>query len=193
MTLAGRNIAMLVDNYVEQAELEVPLRFLEDNGAEVTIISSAEQDIQGLNGQEPGDIFQADLLLDEADPSDYDALVIPGGVVNADKLRMVTKAREWVNDFMDNGKLIAAICHAPWLLVSADMVEGRRLTSYASLQDDVRNAGGEWINQKVVIDNNLITSRQPDDLDDFNKAILAWLTTVYAESEEEQESILAIL
>jgi len=184
---------MLVDNYVEQAELEVPLRFLEDNGAEVTIISSAEQDIQGLNGQEPGDIFQADLLLDEADPSDYDALVIPGGVVNADKLRMVTKAREWVNDFMDNGKLIAAICHAPWLLVSADMVEGRRLTSYASLQDDVRNAGGEWINQKVVIDNNLITSRQPDDLDDFNKAILAWLTTVYAESEEEQESILAIL
>jgi protease I len=114
------------------------------------------------------------MLLANADPDMYDALILPGGVVNADYLRMNQRARDWATQFTDEGKLIAAICHAPWLLVSADLVEGRRITSYYTLQDDIRNAGAEWIDQPVILDGNLITSRQPDDLPAFIEAIEQW-------------------
>jgi protease I len=183
MSLTAKHIAILVDNYFEQAEFEVPLKFLKDEGVDVTVVSSAKIDLQAMEHVKLADKFRADELLDDTDIDSFDALVIPGGVINADNLRMVPKAREWVSNFIDNGKLIAAICHAPWLLVSADELEGRRLTSWPTLQDDIRNAGGEWIYQPVVVDDNLITSRKPGDLDGFNDAIKEWFNNLPEKSE----------
>lgn len=174
MSVINKKIAILVDNYFEQAEFEEPLEQLKEAGAAVTVVATETKALQGMMHVKEGDAFTADLLLGEVNVDDYDALVLPGGVVNADRLRMNHLAREWVNHFTDSGKLIAAICHAPWLLVSADLVEGRRLTSYYTLQDDIRNAGAEWIDQPVVMDGNLITSRQPDDIPDFIEAVGEW-------------------
>ncbi len=174
MSIVGKRIGILVDNYFEQAEFEVPLGFLRSEGAIVEVIATTNKDIQGMCHAKMGAAFLADELLETVTPADYDGLLLPGGVINADKLRMVEKAQQWVNEFVDEGKLIAAICHAPWLLVSADAVEARRLTSYYTLQDDIRNAGGEWISQPVVVDKNFITSREPDDLEHFTAAIKEW-------------------
>jgi protease I len=174
MSIKGKRIALLVDNYFEQAELEVPWRFLSEEGAEVIIVATKDKALQGMNQAKYGDRFEAHQPLEDINVKDYDALVLPGGVINADKLRMVEKARQWINQFIDDDKLIAAICHAPWLLVSADVVEERKLTSYFTLQDDIRNAGGEWTDRAVVVDDNLITSRGPDDLGLFNAAIKNW-------------------
>jgi protease I len=171
MNIPDSKIAILVDNNFEQAEFDVPLQKLKAAGAQVTVVSTNTKELQALQHTAQGDIFKADELLESIDPEEYDALILPGGVVNADKLRMNADARAWVTRFIDQGKVVAAICHAPWLLVSADLVEGRRLTSYYTLQDDIRNAGGEWIDQPVVVDGNLITSRKPDDLEDFVEAI----------------------
>lgn len=168
----SKKVAIVVDNYFEQAEFEVPLAALQANGLATDIVAAKQKDLTAMQHTHEGDAFTADLLLEEASASDYDALVLPGGVVNADRLRMDKRARQWVCDFLDHGKTIAAICHAPWLLVSADAVEGRRLTSYYTLQDDIRNAGGEWADFPVLVDHPLITSRQPDDLPDFCDAIL---------------------
>lgn len=174
MNAIEKKIAILVDNYFEQSEFEVPLRELESSGAEVTIVGTDKKELQALKHIKLGDTFKANLLIADTDPDMFNGLILPGGVFNADHLRMLPKARDWIDHFMDNDKLIAAICHAPWLLVSADVVEGRRLTSYYTLQDDIRNAGGEWVDQPVVIDRNLITSRKPDDLPAFTQAIKAW-------------------
>lgn len=171
MDLSGKHIAILVDNYFEQAEFEEPLSYLRDAGAEVTIIALKARDLQGLNHVDKGDKFQADLLLAEASSVDYDALVLPGGAINADGLRINEDAQEWARDFLESGRPLAAICHAPWLLVSADLIEGRRLTSYYTIADDIRNAGGDWVDEEVVVDNNLITSRKPDDIPAFNNAL----------------------
>jgi deglycase len=167
--------AVLVYDLFEQAEFEEPLQALKNAGIEVTVISASQKNLQAMRHNKPSDTFQADLLLDDARFGDYDALILPGGALNADRLRMDKKARLWVSECIDQGKLIAAICHAPWLLVSADAVEERRLTSYYTLQDDIRNAGGEWVDLPVVIDGNIITSRMPDDLEQFDEAIIAWL------------------
>ena len=174
MSIINKKIALLVDNYFEQVEFELPKRLLEEEGADVTIIGARSKDLQGMNHANKGDTFQADTLLEQATPTEYDVLLLPGGVMNADTLRMIEAAREWVDSFIDEKKLIAAICHAPWLLVSTDVVEERRLTSYYTLQDDILNAGGEWIDQPVVIDKNLITSRRPDDIEAFIAAIKTW-------------------
>lgn len=171
MNITNAKIAILVDNNFEQSEFEVPLQRLKAAGAQVTVVGTSSKDLQALQHTKHGDAFKADELLEDIDPEDFDTLVLPGGVVNADKLRMNKDARALVTNYIDQNKVVAAICHAPWLLVSADLVEGRRLTSYYTLQDDIRNAGGEWIDQPVVVDGNLITSRQPDDLDDFVEAI----------------------
>ena len=165
---------MLVDNYFEQVEFEMPKRLLEEEGADVTVIAARDKILHGMNHAKPGDVFQADTLLEDTEPTAYDILLLPGGVINADTLRMIPTAREWVNSFMDEEKLIAAICHAPWLLVSSDVVEERRLTSYYTLQDDIVNAGGEWIDQPVIVDKNLITSRKPGDIKPFVTAIKEW-------------------
>ncbi len=176
MDVTGKKVAIVVHNYFEQAELDGPLKALHDAGAEVQVLSaSGEHTLQGLHHVEPGDTFTADLLLDDAKPEDYDALVLPGGAINADALRMEDTAREWVRYFMDSGKPLAAICHAPWLLVSADVAKGKHLTSFYTIQDDLRNAGAEWSDDEVVVDGNLITSRQPDDVPAFNEALMKQL------------------
>lgn len=169
-------VAILVYNLFEQSEFEEPISALRNKNIQVDIIAvGSSKKLQAMQHDKPGDTFEADLSIQEANPNDYGALILPGGTLNADKLRMVEAARHWVNNFLDNDKLIAAICHAPWLLVSADAVEERRLTSYYTLQDDIRNAGGEWVDAPVIADGNLITSRKPDDLMQFNDAIINWL------------------
>jgi protease I len=170
-----KRVAILVDNYFEQAEFEAPLAALRKHDVAVDVIATDQKQLTALQHVDKGKGFTADLLLRDANSARYHALVLPGGVVNADKLRMNNRARQWVNSFLDDNKVIAAICHAPWLLVSADGVEGRRLTSYYTLQDDIRNAGGEWADFPVLVDRNIITSRQPDDLPEFCDALLTSL------------------
>jgi len=175
MDIAGKKVAILVDTYFEQSEFEEPLRALKDAGAEVTVIGASTKDLQALQHVEKGDTFTADLVLADATSDDYDALVLPGGVVNADHLRVNEMAQEWVRDFLDSNKPLAAICHAPWLLVSADVVDGRTLTSFHTLQDDIENAGGSWVDKEVEVDGSLITSRKPDDLPAFSDALIRML------------------
>ena len=181
MDITDKKIAILVDNYFEQTEFEQPRDALEKAGAKVSIVAAREKDLRGLHHAEKGDAFQADVLLRDASANDYDALVLPGGVVNADSLRVSKDAQAWARDFLESGRPVAAICHAPWLLVSAKLLKGRHVTSYFTIQDDIKNAGATWTDEPVVIDNNLITSRQPEDLPDFIEAILRLLR------EEEEE------
>lgn len=175
MIAQNKRVAILVSNYFEQAEFTGPLEALKKAGIQVDVVSAVHEKLQGLNHVEKGDAFIADRQLEDVDPSEYDALVLPGGAINADRLRMVPKARDWVRDFLEEGKLVAAICHAPWLLVSADAVADRTLTSFETIQDDIRNAGGNWVDEAVVVNNNLITSRKPDDIPAFNDAIIDFL------------------
>lgn len=170
----GKRVAILATDYFEEKELTSPLEALKNAGATVSIIAPHDGEIKGLNHLEPGQSIPVDLTLGDpgADPTKFDAVVIPGGVVNADHLRMEEKARDFVIKMMGENKPTAAICHGPWLLVSSHLVRGKELTSYHTLQDDIRNAGGEWIDQEVVVDGSLITSRKPDDLPAFNAAIL---------------------
>ncbi len=177
--------AILVYDLFEQSEFEEPLRSLKDAGFQTEVISAHKKNLQAMQHNLLGDTFRADLLLEQANPKNYRALILPGGVFNADQLRMVQKARDWIDCCIDHKTLIAAICHAPWLLVSSDAVEEHRLTSYYTLQDDIRNAGGEWVDLPVIVDGNLITSRHPGDLKKFNRAIIAWLKDNMAVSEKQ--------
>jgi protease I len=171
--LSGKKVAVLATDYFEEAELTGPVKALKDAGATVEIIAPKSGEIKGLKHVEPGQAVKVDKTLDEADPADYDALVLPGGAVNADHLRIEKKAQDFVIKLMDEmGKPTAVICHAPWLLVSAGLARGRRLTSYHTIQDDLRNAGADWVDEEVVVDGNLITSRKPDDLPAFNSALI---------------------
>ncbi|PLS82044.1 hypothetical protein CYG49_00205 [Candidatus Saccharibacteria bacterium] len=174
--LSDKRIAILVHNFFEQAELSEPLRALENAGAEVDVIAPKGDTVQGMNHAEMADEFDVDFLLDDIDFDDYDALVLPGGTINADHLRMEERAKEWVNYCVTNTKPLAVICHAPWVLVSAGITDGLKLTSYPTLQDDIRNAGGEWVDEEVVIDGSIITSRNPDDIPAFNKALADMLS-----------------
>lgn len=168
--------AILVANYFEQAEFVQPRDALRDAGIDVTVISTVEGDLTGMNGDvNMADTFTRDLALDQAAAEDYDALVVPGGTVNADTLRQSEDSQAFVTAMLATGKPVAVICHGPWLLVSADAVRGRRLTSFPSLATDIRNAGGEWVDEQVVVNDNLITSRNPNDLPAFNEALLAKL------------------
>ncbi|HVX47880.1 MAG TPA: type 1 glutamine amidotransferase domain-containing protein [Candidatus Saccharimonadales bacterium] len=175
--LSGKKVAVLVDNYFEQAEFTGPIDALKEAGATVEVIAAEPEDgkVQGLNHIDKGDQFPIDKTLDETDIEDYDALVLPGGAVNADHLRMQDKAREWVRQVAEAGKPLAVICHAPWVLASAGLARGRKLTSYFTIQDDMRNAGADWVDEEVVIDGNIITSRNPDDIPAFNQALVKML------------------
>jgi protease I len=164
-------VAILAAPNFEEAELVEPKKFLEKEGAETDVISLESGKIQAMKHDEKSAKYDVDLVLAEADPADYDALLLPGGALNADKLRVEKKAQEFVKAFDKAGKPIAVICHAPWLLVSAGLVKGRKLTSYHTIQDDIRNAGGEWADSEVVVDGNWITSRQPSDIPAFNRAM----------------------
>jgi protease I len=170
--LTGKKVASLVDNYFEESEFTGPLNELKKAGATVEIIAPEIGELQGMNHTELADTFTAEKALDDVRIDEYDALVLPGGAVNADQIRMNEKARIWVKKFMDLGKPVAAICHAPWLLASAGQAKDRRLTSFFTIQDDMRNAGADWVDEEVVVDGNLITSRKPDDIPAFNKAII---------------------
>ena len=171
-TLNGTRVAILVTNDFEQAELAEPKKALEQAGANVKIIAPQAGKVQGMNHDVKADTFPVDLTLDEANPDDFDAVMLPGGALNADSLRMNQKARDFVTRMDRAGKPMASICHAPWLLVSAGLVKGRKLTSYYTIQDDIRNAGGEWVDQQVVQDDNWVTSRSPKDLPAFNPAMI---------------------
>jgi protease I len=164
----GRKIAFLATDGVNEAELVQPREAFANAGSEVVIISIKDGEIQSMNGLDKGKTYPVDLLVDRASSSDYLGLVLPGGVGNPDKLRMNDKAVKFVRDFFFADKPVAAICHALWLLVEADVVRGRTVTSYPSLRTDIRNAGGSWVDQMVVVDGKLVTSRNVPDLPAFN-------------------------
>jgi protease I len=174
--LNGKRIAFLVANEgVEQVELADPAKAVRDAGGEVDLIAPEREPVQAFNHLDKGDTFEPDRTVEEADVEDYDGLVLPGGVANPDQLRTKAQAVQLVRDFFDAGKPVAAICHGPWTLIEADVVRGRTLTSWPSLQTDLRNAGAQWVDEEVHVDGDLITSRKPDDLEAFDeKAIEAF-------------------
>ena len=170
--LKGKKIAFLATDMVEQVELTDPWKALENAGAELELVSLKDGEIQGFDHYDKADRFKVDRTVEEANASDYDGLVLPGGVGNPDTLRQDENAVRFVRDFFEQGKPVGAICHAPWTLVEAGVVRGRRLTSFPSLQTDIRNAGGNWVDEEVVVDSGLVTSRKPDDLPAFDKKLI---------------------
>jgi protease I len=173
MDLSDKTVAIVATNYFEESELTSPRDALQKAGATVHVIAPKSGEIQSLKHVDPGQSVVVDKTLDEADPNDYDGVVVPGGALNADILRMDDRARNFILKMMDEqGKPTAVICHGPWLLVSSRLARGKRMTSFPTIQDDIRNAGGIWSDEEVVIDDNLITSRKPDDLPAFNKALI---------------------
>jgi len=170
--LEGMKVAILVENRFEQVEMTEPRKALDQAGAQTVLVSPQQGPVQGVNHGEKGDTFSVDLPLDNANAEEFDALLLPGGVANPDRLRMNKLAMQFVKSFVDAAKPIAAICHAPWSLVEVDAVRGRRVTSWPSLQTDIRNAGGNWVDEPSVTDQNITTSRKPDDIPKFNEAML---------------------
>jgi protease I len=168
LILKGVRVAILATDGVEKVELTLPRLALEEAGAD-TVLVAPKPEIQSMKHDERDERFRSDMALEDANPEEFDAVMLPGGALNADKLRMETAARDLVQQMDSAGKPIAAICHAPWLLVSAKLVKGRHLTSYYTLQDDIRCAGGEWEDREVVVDRNWVTSRKPDDIPAFNR------------------------
>ena len=171
-TVRGRVAVLVANEGIEQVELTEPWKALEHAGAHPELIAPKGGSAQAFNHLDKADTFQVDKTVADADPADYIGLVLPGGVANPDALRMDRDAVAFVRAFAAAGKPIAAICHAPWTLVEADLVRGRTLTSWPSLQTDIRNAGGTWVDEQVVVDGNLITSRKPDDIPAFTSALL---------------------
>jgi protease I len=170
--LTGVRVAIIATDGVEQVELVEPRKALEDAGAMTELISLEEGTIQGFHHDEKADRLTVDKTIERASAEDYEALLIPGGVANPDRLRTDEKTVQFVRDFMDAGKPVAAICHGPWMLVEADAVRGRKLTSWPSLQTDIRNAGGAWVDREVVTDDGLVTSRNPGDIPAFNEKMI---------------------
>ncbi len=171
-SLDGVKVAILVADGFEQVELTEPKKALEQAGAIATIVSPAEGQVQGWNHDEKADRFTVNEPLNHARSDDYDALVLPGGVRNPDQLRVITRAIEFVRGFFAAGKPVAAICHAPWTLIEAETLRGRKVTSWPSLKTDLENAGAEWVDREVVVDDGLVTSRKPADLEAFNRKMI---------------------
>ena len=171
-SLEGKTIAFLVTDGFEQVELTTPWEQIKLAGAETELIALKDGKVQGFNHLDKGDAFQVDKTVADASAEDYDGLVLPGGVANPDALRTDQNAVEFVRAFFNEKKPVAVICHGPWTLVEADVVHGRKLTSWPSLRTDIQNAGGNWVDQEVVVDQGLVSSRKPDDLEAFcSKAI----------------------
>ena len=170
--LQGKRVAFLATDMVEQVELTEPWKAVEEAGATPELVSLEEGEIQGFNHYDKADTFTVDRTVEEARADDYDALVIPGGVGNPDTMRVNENAVELVQEFFRQGKPVGVICHGPWMLVEAGVVRGRKVTSWPSIQTDIRNAGGEWVDEQVVVDDGLVTSRKPDDLPAFNAKIV---------------------
>jgi len=165
--LSGKHIAVLATDGVEQVELTEPMRAAQDAGATVDLVSIKPGSIQGVNHLDKGDTFGVDRTVDQVSVDEYDGLIIPGGVANPDFMRMNEDAVFFVRDFVASGKPVASICHGPWMLVEAECVEGRTLTSWPSLRTDIENAGGTWVDEEVHVDQGIVTSRKPDDLPAF--------------------------
>jgi len=170
--LDGLKVAILATDGFEQSELFKPKQALEEAGAQVSVVSPKSGEIKGWNEKDWGDTIKVDLTLDEANAADFDALELPGGVMNPDHLRVNEKAVNFVKSFFEAGKPVAAICHAPWTLINAEVVKGREMTSYHTIRKDLENAGAKWVDREVVVDNGLVTSRNPDDIPAFNQKMI---------------------
>ena len=170
--LLNKRVAILATNGFEQSELEGPLNALKEAGATVSIVSPAKEKIQGMHHADKGDFFNVDIPLAQAKPKEFDALVLPGGLMNPDELRSTPAAVEFVRAFGERGKPIGAICHGPWVLIEAGLIENRRVTSWPAIKTDIENAGGQWVDEEVVVDNGLVTSRKPDDIPAFNAKVI---------------------
>lgn len=172
-TLAGKKIAILATDGFEQSELEKPKKALEEAGAQTQVVSPKDGKIKGWDTTDWGREVKVDVPLKSADPSQFDALLLPGGVQNPDKLRMDPDAVRFVKSFFDQGKPVAAICHGPWMLVETGAARGRSITSWPSLKTDIRNAGGTWVDEEVVTSDGVVTSRKPDDIPAFNREMIS--------------------
>jgi len=170
--LQGKKVAILVTDGFEQVELLEPRKALDGAGATTRVVSPKDQKVKGWNMKEWGEEVPVDVPLDSANPEEFDALLLPGGVMNPDHLRMDSDAVEFVKQFVEDGKPIAAICHGPWTLIEAGAVRGRKMTSWPSLQTDLKNAGANWVDQEVVRDGQFVTSRKPDDIPAFNRVMI---------------------
>ena len=192
-TLQGKTVAILATDGFEQSELLKPKQALEDAGAKTQVVSPAEKKIKGWEHKNWGQEIPVDVPLKSADPSQYDALLLPGGVMNPDQLRMIPEAVNFVKHFVDQGKPVAAICHGPWMLVETGAVRGRTVTSWPSLKTDIQNAGGTWVDEEVIESNGVVTSRKPDDIPAFNREMIALfskgLAKVSSGSEKSKRKI----
>ena len=182
--LRGRRIAFLATDMVEQVELTEPWKAVEAEGAEAELVSLEEGEIHAFNHYDRADTFEVDRTVEEARADDYDGLVIPGGVGNPDTMRLDENAVDFVLQFFEQGKPVGVICHGPWMLVEAGVVRGRTVTSWPSLRADIRNAGGSWVDEEVVVDTGLVTSRKPGDLPAFNRKIVE----EFAEGRHEEQA-----
>jgi len=178
--LSNVRVAVIATDGFEETELTEPVRALKEAGAQADVISLKSGQIQAFRHNDKGIMVNVDKTLDQVQPNQYDALLLPGGALNADQLRMEPKVQAFIRDVQSSGKPMAVICHAPWELISAGVAKGRTLTSYHTIQDDLRNAGANWVDQEVVDDGNLVTSRQPDDIPAFNQAMLRLFSRVPA-------------
>ena len=185
--LNGMRVAVVATDGVEQVELERPWQALEEAGAEPELVSLDSGTITAFNHLDKGDPKNVDAVVSSADPDEYGALVLPGGVANGDFIRADADAVAFVKSFFEAGKPVAAICHAPWVLAEADVVRGRRMTSWPSLQTDLRNAGAKWVDEEVVVDGTLVTSRKPDDLDAFTAAMVELFADPPTEDTDEED------
>jgi protease I len=183
--LNGKKVAFLATDMVEQVELTEPWKAVEDAGGSPELVSLEEGEIQGFNHYDKADTFKVDRTVEEASADDYDALVIPGGVGNPDTLRGDENAVAFTRQFFEQGKPVGVICHGPWMLVETGVVRGRKVTSWPTLRTDIQNAGGEWVDEEVVVDNGLVTSRKPDDLPAFTKKIVE----EFCEGKHEQQGV----
>ena len=181
-SLKGLKVAILVEEGFEQVELLEPRRALDQAGAKTSVVSPRSQSVRAWNFTEWGETLPVDVQLDRARPQDFDALLLPGGVMNPDALRIQPKAVEFVKAFFDEGKPIAVICHGPWTIIETGAARGRRIASWPSLETDLRNAGAEWVDQEVVTDVNLVSSRKPDDIPAFNHAVIALFSRALEET-----------
>jgi protease I len=183
-TLDGIKVAILVTDGFEQVELTEPRKALDQAGAQTQIVSPKNDRVRGWKFTDWGDRLPVDVGLASAKPQDFDALLLPGGVMNPDSLRMEPKAVEFVRAFFDAGKPVAAICHGPWMVIEPGAARGRRIASWPSLKTDLRNAGAEWVDQEVVVDGNLVSSRKPDDIPAFNREIIKLFGSAHGEARQ---------
>ena len=177
-TLKGKKVAILAADMFERVELEEPRKALEDAGADVEIVSIHDGEIQGFDHFDPANTVNVDKTVEEVSADDYDALLVPGGVGNPDQLRGDENAVNFVREFAESKKPMAVICHGPWVLVESGVVRGKKVTSWPTLQTDIRNAGGEWVDEEVVVDDGLVTSRKPDDIPAFNRRMIEEFASV---------------